>query len=108
MRARYSPMIPSVSICAPEKIAISEARNAKPGTVPPTDCVADEDDREDDEAEERERDPDEAREAERPRAEARQDVEGVRRESRPRVARLALRARVVARPEPSCSAARPS
>ena len=35
MRARYSPMMPSANSCAPEKIAITEARNGKPGTLPP-------------------------------------------------------------------------
>ncbi len=29
-------MIPSVNSCAPEKIAIIEARNGKPGTLPPS------------------------------------------------------------------------
>src|SRR5882672_8917008 len=35
MRARYSPMMPSENSCAPEKIAIIEARKEKPGTPPP-------------------------------------------------------------------------
>jgi len=35
MRARYSPMMPSEKSWAPEKIAIIEARNEKPGTTPP-------------------------------------------------------------------------
>ena len=36
IRARYSPMMPSAKSWAPEKIAITEARNGKPGTpVPP-------------------------------------------------------------------------
>jgi hypothetical protein len=36
MRARYSPMTPSVTSCTPAKIEMIEARNGKPGTAPPT------------------------------------------------------------------------
>jgi hypothetical protein len=35
IRARYSPKIPSANSCTPEKIAITEARNGKPGTLLP-------------------------------------------------------------------------
>ena len=44
-------MIPSVNSCAPEKIAMIEARNGKPGTVPPLDDVADQHEHEHDDAE---------------------------------------------------------
>jgi len=36
IRARYSPKMPIAKSCAPEKMAIAEARNAKPGTTPPS------------------------------------------------------------------------
>src|SRR5262249_6740516 len=34
-RARYSPMMPRAKSCAPEKIAMIDARKGKPGTLPP-------------------------------------------------------------------------
>ena len=35
MRPRYSPRMPSANNCAPEKMAMIEARNGKPATVVP-------------------------------------------------------------------------
>ena len=35
MRAKYSPIIPSVTNCTPEKIAIVAAKKGKPGTESP-------------------------------------------------------------------------
>ena len=36
IRARYSPIMPRANSCAPEKMATIEAKNAKPGTLPPS------------------------------------------------------------------------
>jgi len=32
---KYSPIIPMANSCAPEKIAMIDAKNVKPGTAPP-------------------------------------------------------------------------
>ena len=65
---------------APEKIAIIDARNGKPGTALPLDEVAHEHEHEQATPKQREREADEARDLQRPRAEAGQHVERVRRE----------------------------
>ena len=36
-RSSYSPMMPSAKSCAPEKMAMIDARNGKPGNAPPVD-----------------------------------------------------------------------
>ena len=63
-------MMPSANICAPEKIAMIEARNGKPGTLAAADEIAAEHAHQHAEAEEREAESDHARELQRQRAEA--------------------------------------